>query len=110
LSHGARSQLLLGNIFRKPTILIDDYEFSTTPPLTTPRWKIVPRSLSALGVHSDPSRLLKYDGIKEDVYAPEFRPDSSVLAELGLNGKHIIVTVRPPADEAHYHNPESELL
>jgi len=109
LSHGARSQLLLANLFRTPTVLIDDYEFSKTPLFTAPRWKIVPQSLP-LGTHSDPSRLRKYAGIKEDVYAPEFQPDTGLLAELGLNGKYIIVTVRPPADEAHYHNPESDLL
>jgi uncharacterized protein len=110
LSHGGRSQVLVGNIFRKPTILIDDYEFSTTPPFTGPRWKIVPQSLPTVGVHPEPTRLLKYDGIKEDVYAPEFEPDPGLLGELGLNGKYIIVTVRPPADEAHYHNPDSEVL
>jgi predicted glycosyltransferase len=32
------------------------------------------------------------------------------MEELGLNDSELIVTVRPPATEAHYHNPESELL
>src|SRR5437660_2315080 len=57
-------------------------------------------------------RVRAYNGIKEDVYAPQFKPDASLLKELGLTGrgtgKDIIVTVRPPANEAHYHNPESE--
>ena len=110
LSHGARSQILLGNVLRKPTILISDYEFSKTPLLIKPRWEIVPQWLSTEGLHSQARRVRKYAGIKEDVYAPEFRPDPSVLEELGINGKHIVVTVRPPADEAHYHNPESEEL
>ncbi|HJT82487.1 MAG TPA: DUF354 domain-containing protein, partial [Chthoniobacterales bacterium] len=110
VSHGARSQILLSNVLLKPTILISDYEFSKTPLLMTPRWEIVPYALPTSGLHSDERRVRKYTGIKEDVYAPEFRPDTSMLNELGLNGKHIIVTVRPPANEAHYHNPESELL
>ena len=110
LSHGARSQILLSNVFLKPTVLISDYEFAQTPLLMTPRWEIVPHSLPTEGLHSDARRVRKYSGIKEDVYACEFRPDPVVLEELGLNGKHIIVTVRPPANEAHYHNPESELL
>ena len=36
-----------------------------------------------------------------------FRPDPSLIERLQLNGD-VIVTVRPPATEAHYHNPESE--
>ncbi len=110
LSHGARSQIFLSNIFRKPTILICDYEFSRTPLLMAPRWEIVPHSLPTEGLHSRSGRVRKYAGIKEDVYAPEFEPDPALLQELGLNGGHIVVTVRPPANEAHYHNPESELL
>jgi len=110
LSHGARSQLLLSNVLGKPTILISDYEFSKTPWLIAPRWEIVPTSLSTEGLHSNSNRVRKYQGIKEDVYAPEFCPDPSLLDELGLNDKSLIVTVRPPANEAHYHNPESELL
>ena len=110
LSHGARSQLLLSNLFRTPTILISDYEFSQTPLLIAPRWEIVPEFLPSEGLHSRSRLVRKYAGIKEDVYAPDFKPDPVVLEELGLNGSHIIVTVRPPANEAHYHNPESELL
>lgn len=110
LSHGARSQLLLSNLFRKPTILISDYEFSKTPLLVKPRWEIVPESLPTEGLHSRAQRVRKYAGIKEDVYAPEFKPDASLLDELGIGNGQIVVTVRPPANEAHYHNPESELL
>jgi predicted glycosyltransferase len=55
-------------------------------------------------------RILTYEGIKEDVYAPEFKPDSSINAQLNLNDDNIVVTVRPPANEAHYHNPESDAL
>jgi uncharacterized protein len=110
LSHGARSQLLLSNLLGKPTILISDYEFSKTPLFVKPRWEIVPESLPTEGLHSRAQRIRKYAGIKEDVYAPEFSPDPTLLDELGLGNGHIIVTVRPPANEAHYHNPESELL
>ena len=83
LSHGARSQILLSNVFFKPTILISDYEFSQTPLLMTPRWEIVPQAVPAQGSHSNEHRVRKYSGIKEDVYAPEFRPDPSVLRNSG---------------------------
>ncbi len=37
-------------------------------------------------------------------------PDSSLKKELGLDGAGVVVTFRPPATEAHYHNPEAEVL
>ena len=110
LSHGARSQIFLSNVLGKPTILISDYEFSKTPLLIKPRWEIVPESLPTEGLHSSAQRVRKYSGIKEDVYAPDFKPDPSLVEELALGNEHIIVTVRPPATEAHYHNPESVFL
>jgi hypothetical protein len=53
---------------------------------------------------------LHYPGIKEDVYTPFFQPNPSLKETLGLQPEHIVVTIRPPATEAHYHNPESEKL
>jgi hypothetical protein len=54
--------------------------------------------------------LLHYPGIKEDVYTPFFEPDPTLKEKLGLEPNNIVVTIRPPATEAHYHNPESEKL
>ena len=54
--------------------------------------------------------ILHYPGIKEDVYTPFFEPDPSLRDTLGLKSTDIVVTIRPPATEAHYHNPESEKL
>ncbi len=109
LSHGSRAQILLCNLLRIPTVMIMDYEFAQTPLLLRPRWEIVPEVLFNESLHcKSRERVRTYHGIKEDVYAPEFRPDPSLRGELSLNGNDIIVTVRPPANEAHYHNPESE--
>jgi predicted glycosyltransferase len=52
----------------------------------------------------------KYSGIKEDVYVWKLVPDPSVLEELGISDSNMVVTVRPPATEAHYHRPESFAL
>ena len=110
LSHGARSQIVLGNLLRIPTVLAIDYEHARTLPLAGPRWEIIPDSMSADGFHCKAERILKYRGIKEDVYAPDFKPDEKLLAELKLSKSDLVITVRPPANEAHYHNPESEAL
>jgi uncharacterized protein len=55
-------------------------------------------------------RVLHYPGIKEDVYVPQFTPDPMLLTQLKLSEKHILVTLRPPASHAHYHNPESDTV
>ncbi len=111
LSHGSRSQILLCNLLRIPTVMVMDYEFAETPWLLQPRWEIVPGVLLDANLQcKHPERVRTYEGIKEDVYAPEFKPDPTLRQQLGLDPDKIIVTVRPPANEAHYHNPESDVF
>ncbi|MGH9515357.1 MAG: DUF354 domain-containing protein [Terriglobales bacterium] len=110
VSHGARSQLLLGNALRIPTVLIEDYEFSRFPVMMRPWWVVAPTVIPDQALPLKNGHIRKYAGIKEDVYAWKFKPDPDLLSELGLVDYDLIVTVRPPATEAHYHNPESEKL
>jgi hypothetical protein len=110
LSHGSRSQNILSNFVGVPTVLILDYEHAKLPPPTNPRWAIVPEALSAEALPSKISRVRFYRGIKEDVYVPEFKPSFGLMEELGLRQDDVIVTVRPPANEAHYYSPESDDL
>jgi predicted glycosyltransferase len=110
LSHGSRSKEVLGRVLGIPTVSMNDYEYSAMIPLAAPRWGIVPDCITAeeSGCHLE--RVRHYRGIKEDVYAPDFKPDPTLLDELGLRGAKLVVAVRPPASEAHYHNPEAEGL
>jgi len=110
LSHGARSQMFLCNLLRIPTVLIMDYEHARNPPFARPKWEIVPSAIPTDSLYARKEFVRTYSGIKEDVYAPDFRPDPSLLAQLNVDPQHLVVTVRPPATEAHYHNPESDLL
>lgn len=110
LSHGSRAQSLLSNLLGVPTIYIGDYEFARMPPFVRPRWWIMPEALSPDRIPSKTSRVRCYHGIKEDVYVPEFTPAAGLMNDLGLRQDEIVITVRPPADEAHYYNPESDVL
>ncbi len=107
LSHGSRSQLLLSTMLGIPSIIICDYEFVRGFEAVRPTCMMFPEIIS---VESVKSRIFKYPGIKEDVYVPLFKPDLSIRSELGLSSDDLVVTLRPPANEAHYHNPESETL
>jgi predicted glycosyltransferase len=110
LSHGSRSLALLGNLLGIPTVRILDYEYTRMIPLGRSHWKIVPEALHGCKFYTKPIQVRYFRGIKEDVYVPEFKPDSSQIKELGLQNDKIVITVRPPANEAHYYNPESDIL
>jgi predicted glycosyltransferase len=113
ISHGSRSLFLLASILRIPTVTIFDYEHAKwVKPIGT-HWVIVPEVMpesKILEIGIKKERILRYPGIKEDVYVPSFRPDSSIRQRLGLRESDIVITVRPPATEAHYRNAESDTL
>jgi predicted glycosyltransferase len=109
LSHGSRAQLVLSRLLRIPSVLIFDYEFVQLI-FQKPTWVILPEVVPAEAIKYDQHRILKYPGIKEDVYVPTFSPDPLILEELGIDGKDMIITIRPPATEAHYFKPESDVL
>ncbi|MEW6188433.1 MAG: DUF354 domain-containing protein [Thermodesulfobacteriota bacterium] len=108
LSHGSRAQLVAATLLRIPSMVIMDYEHAKA--LVNPDWVMMPEVIASDSVRFAQEKILRYPGIKEDVYVPDFNPDSAIRAELGVREKDILVTIRPPADQAHYHNPESEKL
>jgi hypothetical protein len=111
LNHGARAQTIICNLFKIPSVLIMDYEYSSGSSLVTSPWKIFPEVVAkGRSGHAKEGEPLSYSGIKEDVYVAELIPDSAILTQLHLEDSKIIITVRPPATEAHYHNPEAEIL
>ena len=110
LSHGSRSQLLLASMLRIPICLMGDYEYTQGLVLMNPTWVIIPQMISDNAINLQGERICKYAGLKEDVYVPNFEPDPEILPLLGLTQDDLVVTIRPPATEAHYHTPESEKL
>jgi predicted glycosyltransferase len=110
VAHGSRAQTLATLVTGIPRISIFDYEFASVMGFLHPDWAFVPQVFPASIRINAKKQVLRYPGIKEDVYVGRFEPDSSVKGQLGLRNSDLIVTVRPPAEEAHYHNPEAESL
>lgn len=110
VSHGSRSQILSASIMRIPSITIVDYEHTQWIPAFHPTWTFIPEVLSPDNFKVKNVKFHRYPGIKEDVYVPKFKPNGKSLTELGADQNKILITIRPPAEEAHYHNPESDLL
>ncbi len=56
---------------------------------------ITPAALAAFGAPA--AKLLRYPGCKEEYYLYDVRPDSDALTRLGVDRRHIVGVVRPPA-------------
>ena len=110
VSHGSRAQLVASALARIPSILMMDYEYARGLILARPTWVMVPEPIPTAAIPVPNDRVLKYPGIKEDVYVPRFRPASDTRKDLGIADEELLVTVRPPANEAHYHTPESDRM
>jgi predicted glycosyltransferase len=110
LSHGSRAQVLICKALGIPTVMMHDYEHSIKTGFLEPDWFLVPDVIPDTAMSKKAEKVLKYRGLKEDVYIPRFRPDRTLFHDLGISGDDLIVTLRPPATEAHYHCPETDRM
>jgi len=106
----SRAQLLACKALSIPMVVTFDYEFVVKMQFLQPDWILVPEVVPDSGAGVAKRGIFHYPGLKEDVYVPRFKPDATLRKELGISETHMLVTVRPPATEAHYHNPESDKL
>ena len=106
----SRSQLIVATLLEIPSMFMGDYEHATGWALIRPTWLLCPEVIPNEAIRLDPSRIMKYPGIKEDIYVPRFVPDRRLRSQLRLEEQDVVVTIRPPASEAHYHNPQSDEL
>jgi predicted glycosyltransferase len=110
MSHGSREQVLLTSMLGIPCIAITDYEHSKFLPLIKLACLIIPEVIPKDAFNNKSRSVLTYPGIKEDVYINNFKPDPAIRDELGIHSNDLLVTIRPPATEAHYHNHHSDEL
>ena len=107
LSHGSRSQIIAAGILKIPTFVMWDYEHASLSLIHRFIDRlVVPEVLSADAFehYIDPSKIVNYPGIKEHIYVTNLINNGSTLQDLSLDHDKIIITIRPPAIDAHYHN------
>jgi predicted glycosyltransferase len=118
LSHNSYSQILAARVLSLRTVTLMDYEHQPANHLAF-RFAsriIVPNAFpdEALNRYgAQPAKVFRYDGIKEDVYLADFKPDPEfrqVLEQLGIDLTDVLVIVRPPAADALYHRFENQLF
>ena len=106
----SRAQLLACRALGIPMVVTFDYEFVEKMEFLRPDWILVPDVMPASVAGAARKAMFRYPGLKEDVYVPSFKPDAALKSQLGIRDGDLLVTVRPPATQAHYHNPESDAL
>ncbi len=114
LSHGSRTQAIASRMMGIPQIIMFDYEWTEMSILKRlADFLLCPRALT-------PDRLAEaglplekvgwYDGFKEDLYLPDFRPDPAFRSSIGVEQGKRLVTIRPPGLIGNYHDPRSEAI
>ncbi|MEO7124586.1 MAG: DUF354 domain-containing protein [Nakamurella sp.] len=114
VGHGSYDQPITARLLHIPDLTMVDYEYH---PGTHLLFRLAnrlllpePFSREHINSHGGRGKTWRYHGLKEEIYLTDFRPDSSVLADLGVadyTGK--IVTVRPPAVGAMYHRDDNPI-
>lgn len=107
LSHNSIEINLISKILKIPVINFFDYEFAQfhhinfrcATKVVCPSY-ISSKKLYKFGAEN---KIIKYNGLKEQMYLYDYKFDKNILKKLNLNSKKIIVILRPPAETALYH-------
>jgi uncharacterized protein len=113
LSHGSYAQVLAARAARVPAVTMMDYEHQPANHVSfrLARRVVVPSVFPdvALRRFGAPSRkVVRYEGLKEELYIGRFQPSDGVAAELGLDLDRVLVVMRPAPEGALYHRLGNE--
>ena len=118
VSHNSHEHILAARMLGLRSVTLMDYEhhpanhfsFRLASRVIVPR-AFPEEALRRYGARA--GKVLRYEGIKEDVYLADFTPDprfNDELAALGVSQTDILVVARTPADFALYHRFENQLF
>jgi predicted glycosyltransferase len=110
LSHGSRTSIIIGKLLRIPSVILMDYEWVTALPFLGPDYIFAPDLIDFKDTNIKCREFFPYPGIKEYLYVPDFKVQDGFMESLGLSSDNIIVTIRPPAQSAHYYVEQSGSL
>jgi uncharacterized protein len=113
--HGSRALPVASRLLGIPSVTMYDYEW-VDPRLFNLlcRTILLPEVIDRqrcrqAGIRAD--RVVGFPGCKEELYLADAPLDPQpVAADLGLRADAVKVLLRPPATDAHYHNPEAEVI
>ncbi|MFL5946358.1 MAG: DUF354 domain-containing protein [Gaiellaceae bacterium] len=115
LSHNSYAQLAAARSARVPAVTAMDYEYQ---PMNHLAFRLARRILlpsifpAALAERQGARRtkVVRYDGQKEELYLGDFEPDPDILAKLGVERRDVLVVARSGATRAAYHGYQDRLF
>ena len=110
---GSRTLVVASRLLRIPNATVFDYEHISVYVYRFCDWIFVPEEVSnqCLIERGIPEKkLVKYTGLKVEVYAGVYQHNAGSLDQLKHDEQKVVVTIRPPATKAHYHDPLSEVI
>ncbi len=116
VAHGSNDLALAAAWAGIPAVNMFDYEFAIqqhhigcrlAKRVITPD-SIPPSRLARFGATGE--KLLQYPGLKEEYYLSDFKPDPTILDQLGVDAARVVVVVRPPPDVSLYHRKSNPLF
>jgi predicted glycosyltransferase len=117
LSHNSYAQLLAARALRIPSVTAMDYEhqpanhvaFRSAGTILLP--EAVPEAIVAKQ-GAKAGKVVRYRGLKEEVYLADFEPDPGILERLGAGRPDggVVVVVRSAPAGAAYHPDENPIL
>lgn len=114
VNHGSRTQVIAARRLGIKSIVMMDYEYTEnrifnyfSDYILLPQ--IIPDNrLKETGFNL--RKILRYDGLKEEIYLGNFIPEEKFRESINVNMKDVLVTIRPPSMTSNYHNKLSEKI
>jgi hypothetical protein len=114
VNHGSRSQAVAAKRARIKSVTMVDYEYTEIKifnyyadyilvPLVIPYHRLKEAGFNM-------KKVIRYGGMKEDIYLNGFKPDENFREKIGIRDDEILAVLRPPSTTSNYHDPESEYL
>jgi uncharacterized protein len=116
LSHNSYAQIAAAHSLRIPAVTAMDFEHQPANHLAfrLATTVLVPELLPLSTIRRQgarPAKVVRYPGLKEELYIGDFQPDQDILLKVGVNPRpRIMAVARTPPTRAVYHSSSNPLF
>ena len=117
LSHNSYAQILAARLARIPVVTAMDYEHQPANHVAfrLANRILLPESFPASLARRQgarPKKVIRYSGLKEEIYTGDFEPNPQALSSAGIENaeRRTLVIARAPPSGALYHRSENDLF
>ena len=116
LSHNSYAQIAAARSLQIPAVTAMDFEHQPANHVAfrLATTVLVPEMLPVRAIRRQgavPAKVVRYPGLKEELYVGDFEPDAEILAKLGIDPRpRILAVLRTPPTRAVYHSSSNPLF